>query len=41
MNERVMVASFTPDQPSLPPARAVDILAGILVTSIYGARHNG
>lgn len=40
MNERVMAASLAPNQPRLPPARVVDTLADIWVTSIYGARSN-
>lgn len=39
MNERVMVATLVPGQPCLPPARVVDTLADIWVTSIYGARN--
>jgi hypothetical protein len=37
MNERVLTASFGAEEPSVPLARAVDTLAHIWVTSIYGA----
>jgi AcrR family transcriptional regulator len=36
MNERVLVASFAADRPSVPPADLLDVLADIWCTTIYG-----
>ncbi len=36
MNERALFASFTDEQPSIPPDRLVDTLAHIWVSSMYG-----
>jgi AcrR family transcriptional regulator len=36
MNERALFASFTDEQPSIPPERLLDTLTHIWVSSIYG-----
>ncbi|MDD4867187.1 MAG: TetR/AcrR family transcriptional regulator [Mycobacterium sp.] len=36
MNERILFASFTAEQPSVPEARVLDTLVHIWVSSIYG-----
>ena len=36
MNERVMIASFTDQQPAVPEDRVLDTLVHIWITSIYG-----
>ena len=36
MNERALFASFTDEQPAIPPERLLDTLVHIWVTSIYG-----
>ena len=35
MNERALFASFTDEQPSIPPERLLDTLVHIWVSSIY------